>query len=371
MSEKLLKYLIYITGVLCIYAFVAIRFEPLFNAVLKEDVVDGYWDKTKYGELYYFSMIRHFREKGLPPAKPKFEYSPMQASVDDCDILALGDSFFEFSRHKQFPQKLAEDFAKKVHYVNNDHPLDYLAMKGYHGTKPKLVLFERVERYIPLAFEKPQEIPQNPQVKEEKGFQPLLFLQDKLFYDPSEELYDAMLKRSYLTTDLFSLFATLKFDLFGNISSLTPAYKKDGANSWLFYHDQVNGTKTSFYYPFTDQQIDTICDNMAALEKTLLNDYNMQLLYLPLPAKYTIYHGLINDDAYNEFLPRLYEGLNRRGVKFVRVYEDFMQSDTVLYYHTDSHWNQRGIDIAYKKTIDYIRSDPDLRPLLFNEPNGP
>ena len=75
MNERVLKYLIFIWGAISLYAFIAIRFEPLFNAVLKEDVVEGYWDKTKYGELYYFSMISHFREKGLPPAQRKFEYS--------------------------------------------------------------------------------------------------------------------------------------------------------------------------------------------------------------------------------------------------------------------------------------------------------
>ena len=72
MSERFLKYLIYFWGILSLCAFLAIRFEYLFNACLREDVVEGYWDRTKYGELYYFSMIRHFREEGLPPSERKF-----------------------------------------------------------------------------------------------------------------------------------------------------------------------------------------------------------------------------------------------------------------------------------------------------------
>ncbi len=364
MNEKLLKYLIYIWGALCLYAFIAIRFEPLFNGILKEDVVEGYWDKTRYGELYYFSMIRHFREEGLPPAKRKFEYSEKQASVEDCDILVFGDSFFEFSRHKQFPEKLADDFSKKVHYVNNDYPLEYLALNRYQGKEPKMVLFERVERYIPLTFEKPQEMVPLYAETEPARFQPLKYIRDKLFYGPSEELYDVILKRSYLSTALNSVVATLKFDIYGNISSLTPVYLKDGDNSWLFYHDQVNGTKTSFYYQFTDIQMDSICDNMARLSKTLSEQYNMQMLYLPMPAKYTIYHHLINNDPYSEFLPRLYKGLDERGVKYVDVYKDFLESDTLLYYRTDSHWNQKGIDIAYGKTIDYIKNDSILKAFL-------
>jgi hypothetical protein len=363
MNEKILKYLIYIWGAISLYAFIAIRFEPLFNGVLKENVVEGYWDKTKYGELYYFSMIRHFREEGLPPAQGKFEHSEKQSSVEDCEILVFGDSYFEFSRHKQFPEKLADDFDKKVHYVNHDFPLQYLAENNYKGSTPKLVLFERVERFIPVAFKEQHIIPEEPVVQSD-AFQPLKYIREKLFYHSSEELYDAMLKRSYLSTGIYSLFVTWKFDLYGNMSGKTPAYLKDGSNSWLFYHDQVNETRTSFYYQHTDEQIDSICDHMENLSEQLLEEYNMQLLFLPLPAKYTLYHGLINDDPYNEFLPRLYEGLQERGVKYIDVFDKYLESDTLLFYRTDSHWNQKGIDMAYKETLQFINSDSILNTFL-------
>ena len=62
---KLLKALIYIAGVVCLYAYLAIRIHPLFNAILKEKVIPEYWENTKYGELYYFNFIRNFREKKL------------------------------------------------------------------------------------------------------------------------------------------------------------------------------------------------------------------------------------------------------------------------------------------------------------------
>lgn len=364
MNEKTLKYLIYIWGAICLYAFIAIRFEVLFNGLLKEDVVEGYWDKTKYGELYYFSMIKHFREEGLPPAQPKFEYSDKQASLKDCEILVFGDSFFEFSRHTQFPEKLANDFHKRVHYVNSDFPLQYLAENGYRDTVPKLVIFERVERFIPQAFEKEHLLPSVQEQVNSDSFKFLPYIKEKIFYSFSDELYDAMVKRSYPTTAIYSFLATLKFDLYGNISGLTPAYLNDDPNSWLFYYDQVNDNKSSFYYHHTEEQMDSICTNMADLSQKLHDVYHMQTLFLPLPGKYTIYHNLINNDSYNQFLPRLYEGLEQKGAKFIDVYQDFMESDTLLYYRTDSHWNQRGIDIAYRKTVDYIESDSTLKNFL-------
>ncbi|MGD2035569.1 MAG: hypothetical protein PVF73_10965, partial [Bacteroidales bacterium] len=88
--------------------------------------------------------------------------------------------------------------------------------------------------------------------------------------------------------------------------------------------------------------------------------YNMELVYLPLPAKYTLYHNIINDDTYNGLLPKIFNGLDDRGVRYVNIYNEFKNSDTLLYYRTDSHWNEKGIEIAYNKLIDYIKNDSSL-----------
>lgn len=365
MSEKALKIVIYVLGAISLLIFVSIRFEPLFNGLLKEKVVNGYWDKTKYGEMYYFSMISHFREKGLPPAQEKFELSDRHSPVQEADILTFGDSFYEFSRHKQFPERLADDFGKGVHFVNTGFPLDYLKANDYQKGEAKLLIYERTERFVPVSFQYEHLLPEGIQQETERSPGLLSALKNKIFYENDEELYNVVLKRSYATTALYSFFATLKFDLFRSISSLTPVYylKKPDA-SWLFYHDQVNDERTSFYYPHSDEQLDSICNHMEKLANTLKTEYNLHLVYLPVPAKYTLYHGLINDDPYNNFLPRLYEGLDKRGVRYVNIYEDYKNSTDTLFYQTDSHWNQLGIDIAYNKTIEYLEGDSLLNSLL-------
>jgi len=368
MKEKVLKILVYMTGGICLIAFLAIRFESLFNSLLLEPIVNGYWDKTKYGELYYFSMISHFREPGLPPAQPKFEYSARQASIEEAEILTFGDSFFEFSRVKQFGERIADDFNKKVHTINTIRPLEYLESKNYHDTLPKLLILERVERGLPLDFEKKQVL-QIEKVSPDSKLSATDKILNMIFYSKSEELYDAMLKRSYLTTWIYSQIATIKLDLFGFITQLTPKYKKDGDYSWLFYYDQVNEKKSSFYYQFTQEQIDSICDNMGDLAAQFKKEYNIDLVYLPLPAKYTIYHTILNQDNYNNFLPRLFKGLDERGIKYVNVYNDFIDSRDTIFYRTDEHWNQKGFDIAYKKTIDYLKNDPNLNSYILENAN--
>jgi hypothetical protein len=367
-KERILRWIIYTTGIVCLFLFIAVRYLPMYNTLLREKV--SYWDNTKYGELYYFSMIRYFREINLPPFSRKFEDSEKHASITDCDILTFGDSFFEFSRIKQFPEHIADDFGKKVHYVNNDFPLQYLADHNYHDTLPKLVIFERVERYIPVAFAKEHNISQSGSSKKTQAGSIIDYFATRVFQRKSEQLYDVMLKRSKFTTDVYSFISTLKFDLFGYISEKTPVYKIEKDGSWLFYHDQVNGERTSFYYQFTQEQIDSICNNMADLAIKLKEYYNMELVYLPLPARYTLYHTVLNQDEYNNLLPRLYEGLDKRGVKFIKLFDDFLNSGEFLYYRTDEHWNRNGLDIAYKKTINYIMKDPELNSYLKATPDS-
>jgi hypothetical protein len=358
-KEKLLKWLIYLSGIICLYAFIAIRSLPLFNAVLKEKMVPGYWDKTKYGELYYFSMISHFREKGLPPVNEKYQFSENQDRIEDAEVFVFGDSFFDIARGTQFPKRIKEETEKNVHYVYQESPLEYFARMDYKNNKPKLLIYGRVERFIPLEFEKQHEaifISDN----RSKIRKILAGIKNKIFYKKTEELSDALLKRSYFTTVIYSLIATLKFDLFKYISNLTPVYGFVNKTPWLFYRDQVNGEVTSFYYRHSQEEIENICNNILDLDRKLMENYNIKLVFLPIPAKYTLYHSLFNNDKYNNFLPRLYNELDKKGIKFIRIYKDYINSENILYYGTDSHWKIKGMDMAVDKIMEFLKNDSTL-----------
>jgi hypothetical protein len=359
MNEKLLKGLIYFSGIVCLYAFIAIRSLPLFNLVMNEKMVPYYWDKTRYGELYYFNFIKYFKEKGLPPAKEKFQFTNKQASLNEAKIITFGDSYFDFSRHKQFPERIADTLNVKVYFYHGDFPLVVFAKNKFKNKEPKILLYERVERYIPYAFEK-ENTPYFSVDTRSKLRKTFANIKDDIFYARTEELLDALLKRSIFTTGIYSFISTLKFDLFKYISPLTPVYCLGKERPWLFYYDQTNGEKTSFYYHHSDSEMNNICDNMADLAGKLKKEYNIRLIYLPLPAKYTLYHNVVNNDEYNNFLPRLYDGLTKRGVEFINVYEDLKNSGDILYYGTDGHWNEKGIRITLNKTLEYFKNDSTL-----------
>ena len=96
MSEKLLKILIYLAGIVCLFGFISTRYLPLLNSVLTEKMIPEHWEFTKYGELYYFNYISHFREE-LPDPIRKYRFSEKHPDFGEADILMFGDSFLDIS----------------------------------------------------------------------------------------------------------------------------------------------------------------------------------------------------------------------------------------------------------------------------------
>ena len=355
MSEKALKVIIYVAGIVCLYAFLAIRIQPMFNLVVQEKIIPEYWENTKYGELYYFNFIKHFREKNLPEYHEKYRHSDRHPSMQEADILTFGDSFFDFTRFITFPEQLGNKMDKRVYYERYHDPLESLYKEKYTGDRDKVLIYESAERYIPIRFSRTHTI--NPRIDKRNSLRKkAAAVRDWLFLEDTEAKYTMLLNRSYPTTNVYSTISTLKFDKFGYITSLTPKYTLDYDIPWLFYHEQLNEEPSSFYYHHTDDEINYYCDNIKDLSEKLDSAYHLKMVFMPIPSKYTIYHNLINNDEYNNFLPRLYAGLEKRGVPVVKLYDDFNNADEIIYLGTDTHWNQKGIDIALKEVISELSS---------------
>jgi len=353
MKDRILHIVIYLIGLICLLIFIAIRIPDFFNLLVKEKVVPEYWENTPYGELYNFNRIGHFKEE-LPPSSLKYRHTSKHPELKEADILTFGDSFFDFARIPTFPEKLGDTLGKKVYFARYDYPLNTLAENKYPKGIPKILIYETAERYIPVRFSKPHVNTFVPDTR--SAFRKSLAnLREKLFVKDSEVRYSLLLTRSYLTEKLYSMIATLKFDLFGYIAETTPIFALNQPIPWLFYYEEVNEDVTSFYYQHSEEDIARYCDNIADLRKKLKEEYNLDMVFMPVPCKYTIYHKFVNQHTYNNLLPRIYEGLEDRGVPVVRLFDDFIKSDEILYYGTDTHWNPKGLEIALRITVDCIK----------------
>jgi hypothetical protein len=360
MSEKALRWIINIAGIICLYAFLAIRVLPMFNAVLLEKYIPEYWENTKWGELYYFSFIRHFREKNLPDYKIKYRFTPRHPKVQDADILTFGDSFFDFSRMTTFPEQLADSLHQKVFYARMDQPLRYLADHNYQNSEKKYLIFETAERFLHDRFFEPQ--PRTAYIDNRSGIRKTVAdIRDFLFLDDTELLFSMLLSRSYFTTGVHSIINTLKFDLFRQITPQTPVYSLNFKDRpWLFGALQLDDGPRGYECQHTPEEISNYCNNIELLANELQQKYNLEMIFMIIPSKYTVYHHIVGteDSLYGNFIPEMYDELNRRGIPVITFYKEFMAQryNKLLYYGTDTHWTEDGLQIALNKSLQLLNS---------------
>jgi hypothetical protein len=357
MKEKNLKIIITLFGVICLYAFLAVRIFPLMNFSLSEKMDVETRDFTKYGELYYFNGISDFKRE-LPTPVRKYRLSEKNPALNKADILTFGDSFFDVSFQKTFPERLSDTLNLKVYsYMTQDptraNPFCVLNSNNFMNNGPsKYIIFETVERNVHVKFDKPYEINCVTQEIKPKPADKVIKV---IFKNNSEKLFATLLKRGYIFNRLYEFFVTIRFKLFGYISPLTAKYNISN-EPWIFYSLEYDDIPGGFAYQYSDEEIERYADNILALSKNMKETYNLDLIFMPIPNKYTIYHEMVDTHAYNNFLPRLYNELNKRHVQYVNLYTEFKSSKDTLYYGTDTHWNKKGVDKALElmlKKMDF------------------
>lgn len=353
--EKTMKTIIYVSGFLCAIAFFSIRIPVLFNALVEDKIIPGHWEFVKYGEMYYFNFISHFKVDEFPKAEEKFRLSKKNSKIEDADILSFGDSFFDFARYENVPEKISNSLQAKVHHVNDDQPLKYLVNNGYKKqSRKKYLIFETVERNIARRFDYEHILPSSPEIEQEADVKEHVL--NFFFPKEKENLYKQFVGRNYITRDCNEFVSTIRYDFFGYLSTISPIATMQNENDpFLFYHLEVNDEPSGFYYRHSNEEIELYCNNIGKLKDKLLTEFNLELIFIIIPNKYTIYHDMINADSYNELIPQVQDCLMAHNVKFVDLYEPFMKNKQLgLYHGTDTHWNEKGIQLGFDEIIKIL-----------------
>jgi hypothetical protein len=345
-KDKILRIIIYFTGLISLFLFIILRFNYDPEYLLDKDFVKAV-KNSEYGDLYFLNYIDNFKIP-IPPVKKSHAEPVLESDVNNADILTFGDSFFASSpRFNNVPGRLADSLKKRVFFFQNGNPLTVLEDQKYRKKDKTVLILESCERLIPTAF-----------ISKQKTFvKKNIFINTLIQYiypNNLEQRYEYLMQRSFINHYFYTKLATFKFNFLGYITPITPKYTKDPP--WLFCYQEVDDNKTSYYYKFSDEEIKSICDNIQDFSVRLKEIYDIDFIFLPVPNKYTIYHKIINNDEYNNLLPVLYRELKKRNVKVCELYELFMHSDKELYYPTDTHWNDEGVDIAMSELLKIIRT---------------
>ncbi len=150
-----------------------------------------------------------------------------------------------------------------------------------------------------------------------------------------------------------------RLDFFG-VSSM-PHLVEVGKNGWLFTSksDQIQNTAT----PFTDEELDAVERNLEMITR-YLDQYGIKYYFAIIPTKEHIYQEQMHELLKRRMRFSKADQLNNRLrnnpiIRTIYVKDVLMEGKSVrdTYSSIDTHWNQYGCFLAYRKVVARISQD--------------
>lgn len=348
-TDRIIKILMYVLGGLATIGFVITK-----SSVALAWVTSGDY---RYGDLYRFSKIGRFKPPApLPEGKfgneDSFDQGKQEPNQEDSILLGDSFSFCDFGEtpfHMQLQQKLGGSiFSVGNHHHGSFWENPYLLLESQtNRTRVQRVLvYEIVERSIPWQFANPISTKELAQGRTKASFVRSLWgeFRNSMFLN-SETRHETLLKHGIVTSAAIGFWNTAVFELFRQMPGETPLYSLKPP--FLFYQDEV----ACFQSVHDEKLVAKLADNIALLDRNLQERFGCTLVFVPIPDKISLYSRYAFDKPYDDFLPHLCSALKTRGVRTVELLPLFQKQNELLYWPTDTHWNNHGIRIAVEQTL--------------------
>ena len=313
-------------------------------AIGKNFVAQGPTDRVS-GDLYRLCEVDRFRESiAVIPKTPT-------ALLEQAEILTLGDSFFNSSLQSGlFANELAARSGYAVHNLTDSnffepfsYPLAYLATIGYKPDRRRILILESVER---SSLERTSTFASNTG----SAANSLNAVAFKLLKNNDVEYF---FKNNIVIHPALKWLKNLRFAWFGSIDKAIGGYSTNP--DMLFYQRDLDFAMVAK----PDQVLDRAADRIDGLARTLRQRYNLELLFVIVPDKYSVYRDYLNKEKpYDRYIPRLVSRLRDRGVPAVDLYSAYLRfrrkTGRPLYFAGDTHYTATGKMILVDECIREI-----------------
>jgi len=307
-------------------------------------------DQLYGGDLFEYLGVDKFKER---IRKFPFQNAPL---IMAADIIMQGDSFF-YSRLDSvpFPEYFEKITGQKVFYQydlgHDSTPTRYLEDIGYQKGEAKFFIYETIERMSArraLSF-KPNFSGENDGSVVAASTPTLGSRVVNFLFDQIDVEY--FIKNNFIFRPIGLWFKNKAFVWLGDIDSDNPVYLNNPA--MLFGEGDIAFGNNKIKFNF----IGEMADNIAQEAKIVKDRYNLTLVYLIIPNKFSIYgESAVGGKKYDDFIPKLQEALKDRGVKYLdiyRVFDEYHQQhpSEMLYYAGDNHYTPLGKELVSKELI--------------------
>lgn len=127
-----------------------------------------------------------------------------------------------------------------------------------------------------------------------------------------------------------------------------------GEADWLYFGGTVNDYRGRNL--LSERELYNVVHNIRLMQNYVQQN-GSQFVLMVIPNKNTLYdeampYYIKQGDTSN--LERLTGMLSEQGVEYIDVKELFQKEDDVLYFHRDSHWNNKGAVLAYNALMEKL-----------------
>jgi hypothetical protein len=250
--------------------------------------------------------------------------------VPDPDILFLGDSFIAgaaLSQDETLPNVVKRRSQKKVYQVAPVFFNEFVSL--YHNKvigKPKLVIFEGVERNIPI-FEKvsAKDLEDNPynRLRSSSFFKNIFVCLERLNKATSYNYVKARLNHS------------------------KGAGFQSQVNKKMFFGQGIKAA-----LPYNDSSMTSVVNTILTY-KMFCDSIGAEFIFMACPNKETIYFEQVPFKKQPSYLSVLDEELKKKDVKTINLLEVFNASRNkrLLYHYDDSHWNVIATELVAQEVL--------------------
>ncbi len=325
----------------------------------------------KYGDLYAELGVLDFKVELGPHTLPRYT-GGLHTTADSAKIFLMGDSFLRTGgdRHPGMDE-ITIELGQPMRWIREGDPQRFpLTCLRKENVKPsaerRILILECVERNI-MYFYRNFKVDVVDEQGDEAIPEELIDLRNKfldirdVWFTGVEQRYQYLLSASVVTAGVMESINTFKFRQLGMMPMRFQVYSTNPPMVFS-YHETNTASPLSFFHQHTDEDVETIVRNWVELSRTLDHELNIELWMVLVPNKITVYHKLATDVEYDNFIPRLQEGFETEGVKYVDVFDPLMSADKQVFYTTDSHWNQNGLGIAVKTIGETLRAAGTIPP---------
>jgi len=357
--------LVFIYSVFVLFGAKIIPFGRLF-------IYDDKDEKYYPGGLYEMCKIDEFRqtEADYERCRPdQYEdslsnslyqiYDQRQSYADAPDnlnspyILMFGDSFLAGIRGlKIFIGGGENADTLKAYNVSADgiagagvNPLECLAREKYQKGERKFLILETVERYA---------LDRGLQYKDFQRHFDSILLREIIKHIFVNDHITYFFTDNFISYPFFRFINNIKFHYFKDIDTRIGRYSENP--KMLFYFQAVEFNQM----PKPAADLNTTASNIKFLSDQLKDEYNIELIYVVLPNKYSIYSDFVDSNyEYDNFIPEINKRLIDQGVNIIDIYSRYMayrktDDSKLLYYPSDTHFSAFGQDIFFKEIVSKI-----------------